>query len=164
MPATKTKKAGGALGAGDRAPAFTLPNQDGKKVKLADLKGRTVVLFAYPKADTPGCTKQACGFRDIAPKLKKKGVTILGISPDAPETLARWKTQEKLPYDLLSDPDHAVLDKYGAWGEKSMYGRKYMGVLRSHFVIDEKGKLADVQVKVSPAKSVELASKFLDLG
>ena len=146
---------------GDKAPKIELSNQDGRAVSLADFKGRKVVIFAYPKAATSGCTKQACGFRDDMPRLESAGAVVLGLSPDKPAALAKWKAAEKLPYDLLSDPEHQVLEALGAWGEKSMYGKKYMGVIRSHFVIDENGRFADVQVKVSPAQSVERATKFL---
>lgn len=146
---------------GDAFPDFSLANQDGETVRLADLAGRKVVLFAFPKADTPGCTRQACGFRDHFSALHDAGAVVLGISPDPPAALARWKEKQNLPYDLLSDPDHATLERLGAWGEKSMYGRKYQGVLRSHWVIDEQGRLLDAQVKVSPAKSVESAVAFL---
>lgn len=146
---------------GDDAPDFSLPNQDGETVSLTDLRGQKVLLFAYPKANTGGCTKQACGFRDELPKIEAAGAVVLGLSPDSPKKLSNWKEKESLPYDLLSDPEHEVLEAYGAWGEKSMYGKKYWGVIRSHFVIDEEGKLADVQHKISPAKSVEKGVKFL---
>lgn len=146
---------------GKKAPAFTLPNQDGRKIRLSDLKGRKVVLFAFPKANTSGCTKQACGFRDELPRLESADAVVLGISPDKPAALLRWKEKHDLPYDLLSDPDHAVLAKYGAWGEKKMYGKSYEGVIRSHFIIDEAGKLVDAQIKVSPADSVARATAFL---
>ncbi|MDA8020000.1 MAG: thioredoxin-dependent thiol peroxidase [Thermoanaerobaculia bacterium] len=147
---------------GDDAPDFSLLNQAGDTVSLSALRGRKVFLFAYPKAATPGCTTQACGFRDhFADLTTNDDTVILGISPDEPKKLASWKEKESLPYDLLSDPEHEVLDAYGAWGEKSMYGRKYMGVIRSHFVIGEDGKLLDVQIKISPKKSIEKAVKFL---
>jgi len=146
---------------GKKAPAFTLLNQDGDRIKLSDFKGRTVVLFAYPKAATSGCTTQACGFRDQYADITAAGAVVLGISPDAPEKLARWREKQNFPYDLLSDPDHKVLAKYGAWGEKKMYGRTYEGVIRSHFVIDADGKLADQHVKVSPKDSVARAVSFL---
>ncbi|MCG8460129.1 MAG: thioredoxin-dependent thiol peroxidase [Holophagales bacterium] len=146
---------------GDTAPDFELPNQDGDSVKLSDLRGKKVLLFAYPKANTGGCTKQACGFRDALPQIEEAGAVVLGISPDEPKALAKWKAKESLPYDLLSDPEHRVLEAYGVWGEKSMYGKKYWGVIRSHFVIDEEGAIADAQVKVSPAKSVEKGVGFL---
>jgi peroxiredoxin Q/BCP len=146
---------------GDAFPDFELANQDGETVRLADYRGRKIVLFAFPRADTPGCTRQACGFRDHFGGLQEAGAVVLGISPDPPATLARWKAKENLPYDLLSDPAHETLERLGAWGEKSMYGRKYQGVLRSHWVIDGEGKLLDAQVKVSPAQSVESAVRFL---
>lgn len=146
---------------GEKAPDFALKNQDGKTVKLSDFRGKKIVLFAYPKAGTPGCTTQACGFRDQFPHIQSANAVVLGLSPDPPEDLRQWKTQEKLPYDLLSDPDHATLEKWGVWGEKTNYGKTYMGVTRSHWIIDEKGVVVDAQVKVSPEKSVELATQFL---
>lgn len=146
---------------GDKIPSFGLENQDGKTVTAGDFRGHKVVIFAFPKADTPGCTKQACGFRDEAPRLDGAGAVVLGLSPDPPAKLRQWKDKLGLPYDLLSDPDHEVLEALGAWGEKSMYGRKYMGVIRSHWIVDEEGRFADVRIKVSPQKSVELAARFL---
>ena len=146
---------------GKKAPAFTLLNQDGREVKLSDFRGRTVVLFAYPKAATPGCTTQACGFRDAYAEVEAAGAVVLGISPDPPQKLQRWREQQNFPYDLLSDPDHAVLETYGAWGEKTMYGRSYEGVIRSHWIIDGQGKLLDQQIKVSPKDSVARAVAFL---
>lgn len=146
---------------GENAPDFALTNQDGKIVKLSDFRGKKVVLFAYPKAGTPGCTTQACGFRDQFPRIQSANAIILGLSPDEPEDLLKWKAEEHLPYDLLSDPEHEVLEAWGAWGEKSMYGKTYMGVIRSHWIIDENGVVVDVHVKVTPEKSVELATQFL---
>lgn len=147
------------FGIGDNAPDFTLTSDEGEPVSLSDYRGQRVVLFFYPKAGTSGCTTQACGLRDNFPVIEAGGATVLGVSPDDPEALAKWRAKEGLPYSLLSDPDHAVAEAYGVWGEKSMYGRKYMGIIRSHFVIDAAGKFEDVQVKVSPAKSVERAVK-----
>lgn len=147
---------------GDTAPDFELPNQDGQLVKLSDFRGKKVVLFAYPKAGTSGCTTQACGFRDEFPKADAHNTVILGISPDAPSAQKKWQTKENLPYDLLSDEDHKVLEAWGAWGEKSMYGKKYEGVIRSHWVIGEDGTLLDVQIKVSPKDSVVRAIRAIE--
>lgn len=146
---------------GEQAPDFALPNQDGDTVKLSDLRGKKVVIFAYPKAGTSGCTTQACGFRDELPRIEDANAVVLGLSPDAPDALRAWKDAEGLPYDLLSDPDHAVLEAWGAWGEKSMYGKTHMGVIRSHWVIGEDGTVLDEQIKVSPKDSVAKATKFL---
>ncbi len=146
---------------GEKAPDFELLNQDGKPVKLSDYRGKKVILFAYPKAGTSGCTTQACGLRDNFPRFEASNATVLGISPDEPAALRKWKDAENLPYDLVSDPDHRVLEAWGAWGEKSMYGKKYMGVVRSHWVIDENGVVVDEQVKISPADSIEQAVKFI---
>jgi thioredoxin-dependent peroxiredoxin len=146
---------------GETAPDFELPNQDGEMVKLSDLRGKRVILFAYPKAGTDGCTKQACGFREALPKIEAGNAIVLGISPDEPKALKKWKAKEDLPYDLLSDPNHQVIEAWGAWGERSMYGRKFMGVIRSHWVIDENGIIVDEQLKVSPKDSVEKAVKAL---
>ena len=146
---------------GQAAPAFKLKDQDGKVHDLADYKGKWVALYFYPKDDTPGCTTQACGFRDQYADITAAGAVVLGISPDAPAVLARWRAKQHFPYDLLSDPDHAVLARYGAWGEKKMYGRAFEGVIRSHFVIDGTGKLVDQHLKISPRDSVERAVAFL---
>lgn len=144
---------------GEQAPDFELVNQDGKPVRLSDFRGKKVVLFAYPRAGTSGCTTQACGFRDEFPKLTASNVVVLGISDDTPADQLKWKEKENLPYDLLCDTDHKVLEQWGAWGEKSMYGKTYMGTIRSHWVIDENGVVQDVQVGVSPKDSVERAVK-----
>lgn len=147
---------------GEKAPDFELPNQDGKMVKLSDFAGKKVVLFAYPKAGTSGCTTQACGFRDEFPKINAANTVVLGISPDEPKDQKKWKDAENLPYDLLCDTDHSVLDAWGAWGEKSMYGKTYWGVIRSHWVIGEDGTILDEQIKISPKDSVEKAVKALE--
>ncbi len=152
------------LTTGDALPDMELENHAGETVRLGDYRGRKLLLFAYPKAATPGCTKQACGFRDRLPRIDAAGAAVVGLSPDKPAALARWREKEGLTYDLLSDPDHRLLEALGAWGEKSMYGKKYMGVIRSHWVIDAEGRIEDAQVKVSPAKSVELASAYLGAG
>ncbi len=146
---------------GELAPEFELTSAENERVKLSDFRGQRVVLFFYPKAATPGCTTQACGFRDNYAVITEHNATVIGISPDEPAALAKWKSQEHFPYPLLSDSDHAVAEAYGAWGERKMYGRSYMGIIRSHFLIDEEGKLADIQIKVSPEKSIELALKAL---
>lgn len=146
---------------GENAPDFALLNQDGKELRLSDFRGKRVVLFAYPKAGTSGCTVQACGFRDEFPRIEAANTVVLGLSPDQPKDLLKWKNKENLPYDLLSDPEATVLNAWNAWGEKSMYGKKYMGVIRSHWVIDENGVVIDAQIGISPKDSVELAVKAL---
>lgn len=140
---------------GDMAPDFELPNEEGRPVKLSDYRGQRVILFFYPKADTPGCTAQACGFRDNFPRIEAAGATVLGISPDTPRALAKWKAKLDLPYSLLSDRDHAVAEAYSAWGERSFMGRNFMGIIRSHVVVGPDGRLENVQIKVRPAESVE---------
>ena len=142
---------------GDKAPAFTALSDSGKKVKLSDFKGKKVILFFYPKDNTPGCTKQACGFNDEAATIDSKNAVVLGVSPDSEASHVKFRDKYGLGFPLLVDEDHSIAEKYGVWGEKKMYGKTYMGMIRSHFVIDEKGKILDAQVKVSPAKSVELA-------
>jgi peroxiredoxin Q/BCP len=133
---------------GDRAPDFTLLDQDGNTVNLADLRGRKVLVYFYPKADTPGCTTQACGLRDVLGEIGD--TAVLGISPDKPEKQKRFDDKYGLGFPLLSDQDHAVADAFGAWGERSMYGRKFMGIVRSAFLVDEQGNLAEVWPKISP--------------
>jgi peroxiredoxin Q/BCP len=149
------------LTVGDSAPEFELISDEGQPVKLSDFRGQQVVIFFYPKADTPGCTTQACGFRDNFEVIEAASTVVLGISPDLPKALAKWKKKQNLPYPLLSDPQHEVAEAFGVWGEKKMYGRSYMGIIRSHFVVDEEGKIADVQFKVSPQDSVARAVKFV---
>jgi peroxiredoxin Q/BCP len=150
------------LSEGDKAPAFTLPDQNGEKVKLSDLKGQTVVLYFYPKADTSGCTTQACGVRDRKADYAAAGATVVGISPDQVKDIDKFAGKYDLEFTLLADADHAVAEKYGTWVEKSMYGRKYMGVARATFIIDPKGKIAKVFPKVQPKKHDELVLKALD--
>ena len=133
---------------GDKAPAFSLEDQSGKTVKLSDFKGKTVVLYFYPKDDTPGCTREACAFRDEHSALKKAGAVVLGVSPDSGPSHAKFAGKYELPFPLLADTDHAISEKYGAWGEKSLYGRKFMGITRSTFLIDASGKVARVWPKV----------------
>ena len=148
---------------GELAPNFTLLNQDGESINLSDYHGKKVLLFAFPRAGTSGCTTQACGFRDHLPQIEAENTVVLGISPDQPKDLLKWKQDEALQYDLLSDPDHEILEAWGAWGERSMYGRKFMGVIRSHWIIGEDGTVLDAQNKVSPKKSIETATKFLNI-
>jgi peroxiredoxin Q/BCP len=142
---------------GDPAPDFALPDQHGNTVRLSDLRGRRVVVYFYPKADTPGCTTQACSLRDARPDLDKVEATVLGISPDKPPAQARFDEKYGLGFQLLSDPDHAVADAYGVWGERSMYGKTYMGIIRSAFVIDEDGRIAEALYKISPKDTVPKA-------
>ncbi|MEX2168123.1 MAG: thioredoxin-dependent thiol peroxidase [Pirellulales bacterium] len=134
---------------GQPAPAFTLTADDGSKVHLADLKGSPVVLYFYPKDDTPGCTKEACAFRDRQKELQKLGAKVLGVSPDAVESHAEFRDKYQLNFPLLVDEDHKLAEKYGAWREKNMYGKKSMGVQRSTFLIDASGKVARVWKRVS---------------
>ncbi len=133
---------------GKNAPAFTLADQHGDKLRLSSLKGRKVLVFFYPKADTPGCTTQACGLRDIASDIGD--TVVLGVSPDKPEKLAKFDEKYSLGFTLLSDPDHEIAEKYGVWTEKSMYGKKFMGIQRSAFLVDENGKIAAAWPKISP--------------
>jgi peroxiredoxin Q/BCP len=133
---------------GNKAPAFTASASTGGKVKLSDLKGKIVVLYFYPKDNTPGCTKEACGFRDAHSKLKKAGIEVLGVSPDSLDSHAKFIEKFDLPFTLLADEDHTICEKYGVWQEKNNYGKKYMGVARTTFVIDPEGKIAHVFTKV----------------
>jgi peroxiredoxin Q/BCP len=137
--------------AGKAAPKFKLGSSTGKEISLEDFKGKqTVVLYFYPKADTPGCTKEACGFRDTLPKFEKSGVAVLGISPDPVKDVEKFAKKFDLNFPLLADEDHSVAEKYGVWVEKSMYGKTYMGVARTTFVIGKDGKIAHVFEKVKP--------------
>lgn len=136
------------LKAGNKAPQFTLKDQSGKSVSLKDFLGKQVVLYFYPKDDTPGCTKEACNFRDDFDEIKKENAVILGVSADSEVRHKKFIEKYKLQFALLSDENKKVLEKYGVWQEKSMYGRKYMGIVRSTFIIDEKGKLKKIFPKV----------------
>jgi thioredoxin-dependent peroxiredoxin len=142
------------LAVGDKAPAFALRDQHGTTVRLSSFKGRKVVVYFYPKADTPGCTQQSCNLRDAMPDLTKLGAAVVGISPDKPEKQAKFDDKYELGFPLLADEDHATAEAWGVWAEKSLYGRKFMGIVRSAFVVDEKGKLAGVFYKVSPKDTV----------
>jgi peroxiredoxin Q/BCP len=146
---------------GDRAPAFDLQDQQGQAIKLADFQGRKVLLFFYPKALTSGCTKQACSVRDARSELADLGVAALGLSPDPVDLQKKLDARHSLGFPLLSDPDHAVAAAYGVWGEKSMYGKKYEGIIRSAFLIDENGTIIQAWYKVSPEQTVPKAREAL---
>ena len=140
---------------GETASDFALRDQDGETVRLSDLRGRNVVLYFYPKADTPGCTTQACGLRDRTADYESADAVVFGVSPDPPEKLRKFADKHRLAFTLLADEDHAVAEAYGVWVEKSMYGRKYRGNERTTFVIDPEGKVASVLRKVKPAEHDE---------
>jgi peroxiredoxin Q/BCP len=148
---------------GSIAPDFTLTADDGATVRLSDLRGQRVVLYFYPKDDTPGCTTQACGFRDNYVEIAEKNAVVFGISPDGVKSHVKFRTKFNLPFRLLADEEHQVAELYGVWGEKSMYGKTYFGIIRSHFVVDEEGKIAEVRYHVSPEESVQSALAALRL-
>ncbi|MBP7694071.1 MAG: thioredoxin-dependent thiol peroxidase [Anaerolineales bacterium] len=148
---------------GQPAPDFTLPDENGKPVTLASLRGQKVIVYFYPKDDTPGCTTQACGFRDRYVDIQDRSAVVLGISPDGAQSHQKFKTKFNLPFTLLSDENHAVAELYGVWGEKKFMGRTYLGVIRSHFVVDEAGNLTDVQVAIGAKDSVAQALETLGL-
>jgi peroxiredoxin Q/BCP len=135
---------------GERAPDFELPDQDGRPIRLAGFRGRKVVLYFYPKDDTPGCTTQACDLRDRAEALDSRGAVVLGVSPDSPKSHTKFRTKYSLPFTLLADTEHTVAERYGVWVEKSMYGRTYWGNERTTFLIDEQGRIEQVFQKVKP--------------
>jgi peroxiredoxin Q/BCP len=139
------------LTVGAKAPAFALPDQAGKIISLADFAGQTVILYFYPKDDTPGCTAEACSFRDSHALLLERGLNVLGVSPDSVKSHAKFAEKFKLPFPLLADDGHRIAETYGVWVEKSMYGRKYLGVERTTFVIDGAGRIAAIHRKVKPA-------------
>jgi len=145
-----------ALEPGDQAPGFTLPDQHGNSVTLSELRGQTVVLYFYPKADTPGCTTQACGVRDHRADYERSGTVVLGVSPDPVKPIAKFDQKYGLGFPLLSDGDHSVAEAYGVWVEKQMYGRKYMGNERTTFVIGPDGTIREVLRNVKPAEHDEL--------
>jgi thioredoxin-dependent peroxiredoxin len=151
------------LSPGDQAPDFTLPDADGKPVALADYRGRKVIVYFYPAAGTPGCTKQACDFRDNLASLGGAGLDVLGISPDKPAKLAKFRDAEGLTFPLLSDPDRTVLDAYAAYGEKTLYGKKMQGVIRSTFVVDEDGKIEQALYNVKATGHVAALRKKLSV-
>jgi peroxiredoxin Q/BCP len=137
-----------ALKVGDKAPSFKLKNQDGETISLSDLKGKPIVLYFYPKDDTSGCTKEACNFRDEFPKFGKMKAEIIGISADSIESHKKFAEKYKLPFNLLSDEKKETIEKYGVWQEKSIYGKKYMGIVRTTFIIDSSGKISKIFSKV----------------
>ena len=143
------------LEVGDKAPAFKTTDQDGDEVALRDFKGKKVVVYFYPKDDTPGCTKEACSFRDGWSKFRRKGVAVLGVSVDDEKSHRKFADKFSLPFALLADTDREIVKAYGVWGEKSMYGRKYMGTHRVTYLVDEKGKIAAVWPKVKPDAHAE---------
>lgn len=147
---------------GKSAPAFSLDTDAGERLSLKDLKGRPVVLYFYPKDDTPGCTVEACEFRDAFPRFKGTKAVILGISPDSVKSHQKFKEKFDLPFTLLADEDHAIAEKYGVWQKKSMYGRTYMGIARTTFVIDKDGKVAKVFERVKPKGHAEAVEQAID--
>jgi len=147
--------------AGASAPDFTLPDQDGNELRLTDMRGETVVLYFYPRADTPGCTTQACGIRDRRAEYRAAGARVIGVSPDTVEAVKKFAGKFDLDFTLLADADHAVAEAYGTWVEKSMYGKKYMGVQRATFIIDPDGKIAKAFPKVSPKTHDDIVLKAL---
>jgi len=147
---------------GSIAPDFTLTADDGSEVSLSDLRGKKVVLYFYPRANTPGCTRQACAVRDIYPQIDGQNVVVVGISPDPPQRLVKFRAKHDLPFILLSDPDHAVAAAYGAWGEKKSFGKTHEGIIRSHFALDEEGRLIEFKFKVKPEKTADLAFRLLE--
>jgi peroxiredoxin Q/BCP len=153
-----------AIEVGRKAPAFTLPDADGNPVSLADHAGRDVIVYFYPRDDTPGCTKEACGFRDRWKEIQARGATVIGVSPDRPESHQKFAKKYRLPFTLLCDPDRKVMAKYGAWGEKVLYGRKTEGVIRSTVWIGPDGKVKRhwkrvAKAEVHPAEVLEALSR-----
>ncbi len=140
---------------GQQAPEFSLLNQDGETVSLAGLRGRKVVLYFYPKDDTPGCTAEACGIRDQFPRFEARDAVVLGVSPDSVKSHKKFQEKYSLPFTLLADTEHEAAETYGVWGEKKMYGKTYMGVNRTTFVIDEEGKIERIFEKVTPAEHAD---------
>ncbi len=151
----------GKLKAGDKAPPFSLEDQNGRTVSLADFLGTKVLLYFYPKADTPGCTRQACSVRDAAESLQETGAAAVGISPDAPDQQKKFDDKYHLGFPLLSDPDHKVAQAYGVWGKKSLYGKSYEGIIRSSFLIDEDGNILQATYEVKPEDTVPKAQEAL---
>lgn len=150
------------LSAGDPAPRFNLKDQSEQNVALSDFSGSKLLVYFYPKANTPGCTKQSCAVRDATEELRRRGVAVVGISPDRPPGQAKFDQKHSLGFPLLSDPDHRVAEEFGVWGERSMYGNKFMGILRSSFLIDEEGTIIDAWYKVRPDDTVPKALSALE--
>ncbi len=148
---------------GEQAPDFELVSDEGERVQLSDFRGQKVVIYFYPKADTAGCTKQACALRDAYPEIEAKDAVVIGISPDDLEALRKFRDKYDLPFILLSDPDHEVAEAYGAWGEKKMYGKSYEGIIRSHFVVDEEGRVTEADLNVKPLSTADVALKFMSV-
>ena len=140
---------------GRKAPAFSLPDQEGRTHRLKDYAGRPLIVYFYPKDDTPGCTKEACSFRDADTTYRKKGIKVFGVSTDSEKSHQKFISKFQLPFDLLADTDKSIVEKYGVWGEKSMYGKKYMGTMRKTFLIDEKGWIAKIFDKVNVAEHAD---------
>jgi thioredoxin-dependent peroxiredoxin len=149
------------LKVGDPAPDFSAVTDDDTTLTLAALRGKKVILYFYPKDDTPGCTAQACGLRDSYPLIEEKNGVVLGVSPDSAKSHLKFRLKYNLPFTLLADTEHVIAEAYGVWQEKSMYGKKYMGIERSQFIIDEAGTLVDVQYSIKPAASAEVAVQVL---
>jgi peroxiredoxin Q/BCP len=157
-PSTRKSKSSSKIPeVGKMAPDFTARTGEGDEIRLRDLRGRPVVLFFYPKDSTPGCTKQACGFRDLHASFRRKRAVVLGVSPDGETSHLNFQEKFDLPFRLLVDDDHAISAKFGVWGEKILYGRKSMGIIRSHFVIGEDGRIVDARVNVKATESPDLA-------
>ena len=148
---------------GGQAPDFELVSDKEGKAKLSDFRGHNVIIYFYPKADTPGCTKQACALRDVYPQVVASDAIVIGISPDMPAALVKFREKYSLPFYLLSDPDHHVAEMYGAWGEKKMFGKSYYGIIRSHFAVNMDGKFTDVKLKAQPLSTADLALKIISL-
>jgi peroxiredoxin Q/BCP len=148
---------------GEQAPDFELISDRGEKVKLSDFRGHNVIIYFYPKADTPGCTKQACALRDVYSEIVASDAIVIGISPDKPAALVKFREKYSLPFYLLSDPDHRIAELYGAWGEKKNYGRTYYGIIRSHFAVDNEGRFTDAKLNAKPLTTADLALKVISL-
>lgn len=148
---------------GELAPDFELVSDTGETVQLSDFRGQKVVLYFYPKAGTSGCTKQACALRDIYPQIEARDAVVIGVSPDPQRALQKFREEHSLPFVLLSDPDHTVAEAYGVWGEKKRNGQRYEGIIRSHFIIDEKGHIAEKETNVKPISTADVAVKMVDV-